>query len=114
MTTTTHTSTKKFDSSRAAEYEQQSKIALAGYDACHELSACMLSASISDKNSPHVLVVGAGGPAHEITKLGSFQPTWQFTALDPSQPMLDIARSNIEAAKMSDRVTLHLGLVEDL
>jgi tRNA (cmo5U34)-methyltransferase len=110
----TNVGADKFDTSRAAEYEQQSKIALAGYDACHELSACMLSASLDDQTSPHVLVVGAGGPAHEITKLGLFQPTWRFTALDPSQPMLSIARSNIEAARISDRVNMHLGLIEDL
>ncbi|MGX9934811.1 class I SAM-dependent methyltransferase [Advenella kashmirensis] len=114
MAKTSNAGAEKFDSSRAAEYEQQSKIALAGYDACHELSACMLSASLADQNSPHVLVVGAGGPAHEITKLGLFQPTWRFTAIDPSEPMLSIAKSNIDAAGILDRVTLHPGLVEDL
>lgn len=114
MTMAIKAGSEKFDTSRAAEYEQQSKIALAGYDACHELAACMLSASLDQQSHPHILVVGAGGPAHEITKLGAFQPTWRFTAIDPSQPMLNIAQSNIEAAKMSDRVTLHLGLVEDL
>ena len=38
-------SAAKFDTSRAAEYETQSRIALAGYDACHELAACLLAAS---------------------------------------------------------------------
>jgi tRNA (cmo5U34)-methyltransferase len=33
----------KFDSSRAEEYAEQSRIALAGYGACHELAACLLS-----------------------------------------------------------------------
>ena len=35
---------QKFDVNRAAEYETQSRIALAGYDACHELAACLLAA----------------------------------------------------------------------
>lgn len=39
MAATTNDSASKFDLSRAGEYEQQSRIALAGYDACHELSA---------------------------------------------------------------------------
>jgi tRNA (cmo5U34)-methyltransferase len=63
MTTTSPDSAGKFDPSRAAEYEQQSRIALAGYDACHELSACMLSARLGAGSAAKVLVVGAGGPA---------------------------------------------------
>lgn len=36
--------TAKFDASRADEYAVQSQIALAGYDACHELSGCLVCA----------------------------------------------------------------------
>ena len=32
-------SAAKFDPARAHEYAEQSRIALAGYDACHELTA---------------------------------------------------------------------------
>jgi hypothetical protein len=42
----------KFDSLRASEYQAQIRIALAGYDACHELATCMLAASL-----------GSGSPA---------------------------------------------------
>ena len=52
-------SAAKFDTSRAAEYETQSRIALAGYDACHELAACLLAASL-DTGPTSVLVGGAG------------------------------------------------------
>ncbi|MFT6164642.1 MAG: tRNA (cmo5U34)-methyltransferase [Zhongshania aliphaticivorans] len=38
-------STHKFDTTRAEEYEIQSRIGLAGYDACHELASCLLSAT---------------------------------------------------------------------
>ena len=34
----------KFDPARAGEYEPQSHIGLAGYQACHELATCMLVA----------------------------------------------------------------------
>ncbi len=37
---------RKFDADRAGAYAQQSRIALAGYDACHELAACMLAAAL--------------------------------------------------------------------
>jgi tRNA (cmo5U34)-methyltransferase len=107
-------SASKFDPSRAAEYEQQSRIALAGYDACHELTACMLSARLGVGSAANVLVVGAGGPAQEITKAGHLQPNWRFTAVDPSEPMLEIARMRIAAAGMAERTQVISGRVEDL
>lgn len=107
-------SASKFDPSRAAEYEQQSRIALAGYDACHELAACMLSARLGAGSAANVLVVGAGGPAQEITKAGHLEPNWRFTAVDPSEPMLEIARTRIADAGMAERTEVILGRVEDL
>lgn len=104
----------KFDPARAGDYEQQSRIALAGYDACHELTACMLAASLGAGSSAHVLVAGAGGPAQEITKAGRLEPGWRFTAVDPSRPMLDIAEARIGEVGMSGRTTLILGRVEQL
>jgi tRNA (cmo5U34)-methyltransferase len=107
-------SAAKFDTSRAGEYEQQSRIALAGYDACHELTACMLAASLGSGTSAHILVVGAGGPANEVTNAGKLEPNWRFTAVDPSQPMLDIALSRIAEAGLMERTTVRLGGVEAL
>src|SRR5262249_23881235 len=66
-------SAAKFDANRAAEYEQQSRIALAGYEACHALAACLLSAALDPEQARptpcHVLVVGAGGTAQEIQSI---------------------------------------------
>lgn len=114
MAETTPHSASKFDPSRAAEYEQQSRIALAGYDACHELAACMLSARLGAGSAANVLVAGAGGPAQEITKAGLLEPNWRFTAVDPSEPMLEIARARITEAGMAQRTEVILGSVEDL
>ncbi|GAB2894203.1 SAM-dependent methyltransferase [Paralcaligenes ginsengisoli] len=114
MSTSLADSTTKFDPSRAGEYEQQSRIALTGYDACHELAACMLAASLGTGSTSHVLVVGAGGPAQEITKAGHLEPGWRFTAVDPSQPMLDIATARIAEAGMAERTSVKLGQVDDL
>ncbi len=107
-------SVKKFDSTRAGEYEQQSRIALAGYDACHELSACLLAASVGSGTAARILVVGAGGTAQEILTAGRLEPSWQFTAVDPSQPMLDLAAAKLHEHGLAERVQLHLGYVEDL
>ena len=104
----------KFDTSRANEYARQSRIALAGYDACQDLAACMLAASLGDAPSAKVLVVGAGGTAQEIIAMASLEPEWRFMAVDPSQPMLDAARQQLETNHLLDRTTLHLGTLEDL
>lgn len=105
----------KFDPARAAEYAEQSRIALAGYDACHDLAACMLASAIpAEAHAAQVLVAGAGGTAREIAALAGLAPGWRFTAVDPSRPMLDLASANVAAAGLDARVTTHLGYVDDL
>lgn len=104
----------KFDPSRAGEYGVQSRIALAGYDACHDLAACMLAASLSDKPSARILVVGAGGTAQEIIAMARLEPGWTFMAVDPSQPMLDAAKQQLAAQNLLQRTTTHHGQIEDL
>lgn len=105
---------QKFDASRTAEYEQQSRIALAGYEACHELAACMMSAVLGAGSTRHLLIVGAGGTAQEIVTMAQLEPNWRFTAVDPSPSMLELAVSKLEQADLMERVEVHLGLVEDL
>jgi tRNA (cmo5U34)-methyltransferase len=114
MTTPSPESTQKFDPARAAEYQTQSRIALAGYDACHELSACMLAAALGAGAAAELLIVGAGGGAHEIVTAGALEPSWRFTAVDPSQPMLDLAVARLREHGLMARTETHLGYVEDL
>jgi tRNA (cmo5U34)-methyltransferase len=104
----------KFDPARANEYQAQSRIALAGYDACHELAACMLSATLGGDVAAHVLVVGAGGGAQEIIEACRLGLPWRFTAVDPSRPMLDIAVGELARAGLGARTDVHLGYVDDL
>ncbi|TWS02988.1 class I SAM-dependent methyltransferase, partial [Pseudomonas extremaustralis] len=107
-------SAEKFDTSRANEYGRQSRIALAGYDACQDLAACMLAASLGNTNSAKILVVGAGGTAQEIIAMAKLEPSWRFTAVDPSEPMLEAAKQQLEANNLLERTAMHLGQVEDL
>lgn len=78
MTTIPTDTAAKFDPDRAGEYRAQSRIALAGYDACHELAACMLAATLGQGGLAHVLVVGAGGGAQEVLTAGALEPGWRF------------------------------------
>ena len=107
-------SAEKFDTSRATEYGRQSRIALAGYDACQDLAACMLAASLGNTSSAKILVVGAGGTAQEIIAMAKLEPSWRFTAVDPSEPMLEAAKQQLEANDLLERTAMHLGQVEDL
>jgi tRNA (cmo5U34)-methyltransferase len=107
-------SVEKFDPARAGEYELQSRIALAGYEACHELSACMLAAAIGQGKPAKVLVVGAGGGAMEIRCAARLEPQWTYLAIDPSKSMMDIARYRIEEAGLNGCTEFHTGYVQDL
>ncbi|MFZ6644831.1 class I SAM-dependent methyltransferase [Undibacterium sp. TJN25] len=113
MSTAATYSAAKF-TARAAEYEEQSRIALAGYDACHELAACMLAASLGSGGAARILVAGAGGPAREITLAGRLEPGWRFTAVDPSPVMLEIAMGKVAEAGMTPKVEAIAGTVADL
>ncbi|WP_418137868.1 class I SAM-dependent methyltransferase [Agrobacterium sp. El2ro-1b] len=110
----TSSSTSKFDQSRADEYGRQSRIALAGYDACHELCACMLAASGVSVQSARILVVGAGGTAGEIIAAARLEPSWTFVAVDPSPSMAEVARTNLTAAGLADRVEFIEGSLEQI
>lgn len=107
-------SAAKFDAARAGEYEAQSRIALAGYDACHELAACLLSASLGSASHAHLLVAGAGGTGNEIITCGELEPHWRFTAVDPSEPMLALAMGRVAEAGLVGRVEAQCCHVEDL
>ncbi len=107
-------SAEKFDTSRANEYGRQSRIALAGYDACQDLAACMLAATLGNVGSAKILVVGAGGTAQEIIAMAKLEPSWRFTAVDPSGPMLEAAKQQLAANNVLERTAMHLGHVEDL
>lgn len=105
---------QKFDPSRAGEYEEQSRIALAGYDACHDLTACVLAATLGPGRAAHILVAGAGGGAKEVIVAGRLEPQWRFTAVDPSPPMLELAVRRIQEAGLEERTKTVLGYVDDL
>jgi tRNA (cmo5U34)-methyltransferase len=114
MTASARAAALKFDPARAGEYEKQSRIALAGYDACHELAACMLAAALGSGSTAQVLVAGAGGGAREIVTAGPLEPHWRFTAVDPSEPMMDLAVARLAEAELLERTEVVLGTVDDL
>jgi tRNA (cmo5U34)-methyltransferase len=103
----------KFDAGRADEYERQSRIGLAGYEACHELAACVLAAALGDEPR-QLLVVGAGGTGQEVQTIARLQPLWRFTAVDPSPPMLEQAMSRLRALGLAEKTDAVPGYVQDI
>lgn len=104
---------KKFDPSRAAEYDRQARVALAGYEAMHELGACCLAAVLGEGGERSLLVAGVG-TGQEIATIGALEPGWRFTAVDPSASMIAIARERLGALDLLDRTDLIEGGVEAL
>jgi tRNA (cmo5U34)-methyltransferase len=103
----------KFDAVRAADYDRQSRIALAGYAAMHELTACCLSAALGAGTEQRLLVVGAG-TGQDVVVLATLEPRWRFTAVDPSPAMIGLAETRLAALGLLDRTTLHGGTVDTL
>jgi len=59
-------------------------------------------------------VVGAGGTAGEIITAARLEPGWTFVAVDPSPPMLELARAALVEHGLADRVTVTLGALDDV
>lgn len=93
------------------DYDIVVRQSIPGYDALLTMVTAVFQICLTD--NAHILLVGAGG-GNEISVLGQAHPTWQFTGVDPSQKMLAVAQSKIESLGLSDRVTLHNGVVQEL
>jgi tRNA (cmo5U34)-methyltransferase len=70
--------------------------------------------AIGNGSAAKILVVGAGGTAQEIIAMARLEPGWRFTAVDPSEPMLDAAKQQLETNNLLERTDIHLGHVEEL
>ena len=104
---------RKFDPSRAADYDRQARVALAGYDAMHELAACCLAAALGAGGERSLLIVGVG-TGQEIVTIGALEPGWRFAAADPSPAMIAIARDRLGTLGLLDRTELIEGDTEAL
>ncbi|MBN9068574.1 MAG: class I SAM-dependent methyltransferase, partial [Rhizobiales bacterium] len=61
-----------------------------------------------------LLIAGAGGGAKEIVTAAALEPGWRFTAVDPSQPMMDLAIARLSEHNLLDRTNIILGTVDDV
>ncbi len=95
-------SIQTFDEERAAGYDERIRRVAPGYELLHEELVAVLSAVLS--REARILVVGAG-TGTEIVELSRVSPDWKFTAVDPSNEMLDRCRERIREAGIENRVS---------
>lgn len=98
-----------FTEDHAKAYDTQFS-ALSGVQAClHLLTDAYLSQLPDDAR---ILVAGAGTGA-EVRYLAPRHPGWRFTLVDPSGPMLAIARRHAEAEGFAGRCSFHEAYVSE-
>lgn len=99
-----------FDQDRAAAYDEQFAKLAPMRDSLH-LFIRMILADLP--SNARVLCVGAGTGA-ELLALAEAFPHWQFTAVEPAEPMLAVCRQKAEAAGIAARCTFHQGYLDTL
>lgn len=95
------------DPQALTDYAERSTRLVPGLADVHRMAALLLA-----ERAPadaRVLVVGAGG-GMELKAFASAHPGWRFDGVDPSAPMLELARATL--GPLAARVTLQQGVVE--
>jgi tRNA (cmo5U34)-methyltransferase len=103
-----------FGADRAAHYDAQTSINVAGYPVAYELGAGALTAQLDGQGSASLLFVGLGTGAELLPYPHFDVPGWRFTGVDPSEAMLAVARQRLEAEGLLSRTHLHLGELSTL
>lgn len=103
----------RFGADEAPGYDEHIRRGVPGYDLLQQLVRAQLRARLP--TDARVLVIGAGTGA-EVHNLAAAGPGWSFTAVDPAEPMLDVARRRADEGGYADRVLWvvgHLDVVPD-
>lgn len=109
-----HSTVSGFGADRAAHYDTQAAVALAGVHAMYELGVSALTSQLDGQEAASLLFVGLGTGA-ELVPYGQFDvPGWRFTGVDPSDAMLAVARQRLATEGLLSRTHLHVGELHSL
>jgi tRNA (cmo5U34)-methyltransferase len=97
-----------FDQERAAHYDKMVDNPMR--DALNLLIRMVLAKLPDDAR---ILCVGVG-TGLELIHLAQHFPQWQFTAVDPAAPMLNLCRQKAEKSGITSRCTFHAGYLDSL
>lgn len=103
-----------FGADRAAHYDAQAPINLAGWSAVYELGTSALTSVLDGRESASLLFVGVGTGAELVPYNRFGVPGWRFTGVDPSDAMLSVARHRLETEGLLSRTHLHVGELRTL
>jgi tRNA (cmo5U34)-methyltransferase len=103
-----------FGADRAALYDTQVSISLAGAHAAYELGVSALTARLDGQEAASLLFVGVGTGAELVPYTRFDVPGWRFTGVEPSDAMLAVARKRLEAEGLLSRTHLHVGELHTL
>jgi tRNA (cmo5U34)-methyltransferase len=106
----TQESSKFFDQTHAAEYDQRFARLAPFRDSLHLLIGSVFSEL---PTGARVLCVGVG-TGTELLSLAEKYPGWSFTAVEPSAPMLAICRRRVTDAGIASRCIFHEGYLDSL
>ena len=96
------------DRTALATYTQNARRTVPGFDSMHVMASILLA-----ERAPaggRILVLGAGG-GMELRLLADARPDWSLDGVDPSEPMLGLARETL--GDDAGRARLHLGYIDD-
>nr|WP_186363594.1 class I SAM-dependent methyltransferase [Rhizobium sp. ACO-34A] len=99
-----------FPNQAALDYDERIEMLVPGYALAFELFACTLTGRIDPQSS--ILVPGCG-TGSEILALARTFPEARFTAVEPSDAMLEKARYRLTEAGIASRVEFINGFLED-
>lgn len=95
----------------ATEYDKGVRRTLPTYDPMLRLSQTFLRSNLIGNAS--LLIVGGGG-GNELKAFGPSNPDWNFTVVDPSKAMLEVAGVKAKQMGMNGRVELINGTILDV
>lgn len=96
-----------FDEQRARVYDAGARTIMPGYEALHEMAREALAGALDKQAAARLLLLGVG-TGFEAEQIGQRFPRWRWTGVDPSEPMLAVARQ-----RLGGEADLRLGVVED-
>ena len=99
-----------FDHPRAIAYDTQFQKLAPIKEVLHFLTQMIL---MDLPANARILCVGAG-TGSELIYLAKIFPNWQFTALDPAKPMLDVCKQRVAQQGFLARCSFHNGYLSDL
>ncbi|MFZ6179084.1 class I SAM-dependent methyltransferase [Nannocystis pusilla] len=109
-----HSTVSGFGADRAAHYDTQAAVALAGVHAMYELGVSALTSQLDGQEAASLLFVGLGTGAELVPYARFDVPDWRFTGVDPSDAMLAVARERLATEGLLSRTHLHVGELHSL